>query len=550
MAAILAIAAWAVPVSARGAAVHFDIGRSFPGVSYGTFNTNSSALPPDCNGDIGPNHYVEFVNGVFAVYSKTSGGQVEFKTDIDFWASAGVGIDTSEWGVSDPRVIYDPLSQRWFASQIDVDELTQVFDGVLGTNHFLLAVSDTADPTGPWHGTLFDSDPDSGNFADFPTLGVDSEGVYLAADMFDSAGDPTTATDIACSLVMFRKTDLLATNFNNPTFFPNMSFAARGQIYQPATCADGSGVGCVLAAGDIGSDSSFHSNLVTFAVQNVAGPGAATLGPSSFLTVLPYQVPDNVAVGTPLLTALQPDGTTTLQANDARFSAKVYTVGGIAYGVHNTLLNGRVAIRWYRISVASGALVESGTLADPDLDLFYPSIAANLSGTVVIGCNSSGPGTNYISGCAFVGQTVNQVTTFNPRVIVCAGVTSYHGDDEDTSGLGLGNPTSRWGDYSATGIDPTDSSRFWTIQMFPTDVNVWSTRITELVTTPLQLLASQSGTNVTVSWPSLLVGYQLQFATNITSTVWSNVTQTPLTNGTMLYVTQPLSRGNRFFRLQ
>ena len=30
-----------------------------------------AVLPPDTNGDLGPNHYVEFVNLVFAIYSKT-----------------------------------------------------------------------------------------------------------------------------------------------------------------------------------------------------------------------------------------------------------------------------------------------------------------------------------------------------------------------------------------------------------------------------------------------------------------------------------------------
>src|SRR5262249_6881504 len=153
--------------------------KNFTGIIYGDANTNSAALPPDSNGAIGPAHFVEFINGAFAVYSKTDGHRVEFKTDVDFWAGAGVGIDSS-WDVSDPRVIYDPLSQRWFASQIDIDVFTQILDSTFGSNHFLLAVSATSDPTGEWKGVSFDSDPDNGNFADFPTLGVDSQGVYLA----------------------------------------------------------------------------------------------------------------------------------------------------------------------------------------------------------------------------------------------------------------------------------------------------------------------------------------------------------------------------------
>src|SRR5437870_10414554 len=120
---VLALCPWLWLESAH-AAVVMSIGHNFTGISYGGSNTNSASLPADCNGAVGPNHFVEFVNGVFAVYNKTNGSQEDFKTDVDFWAAAHVGID-SLWEVSDPRVIYDPTSQRWFASQVDIDVFTQ-----------------------------------------------------------------------------------------------------------------------------------------------------------------------------------------------------------------------------------------------------------------------------------------------------------------------------------------------------------------------------------------------------------------------------------------
>ena len=190
------------------AAVVISVGHNFAGISYGSSNTNSGALPPDCDGAVGPDHFVEFINGVFAVYNKTNGNRVEFKTDVDFWAGAGVGID-SLWAVSDPRIIYDPTSQRWFASQVDIDVFTQVLDNMFGSNHYLLAVSATSDPTGQWKGVSFDTDPDNGNFADFPTLGVDAQGVYLAGDMYAALDDPAdpTVADIGQGLVAIPKAD-------------------------------------------------------------------------------------------------------------------------------------------------------------------------------------------------------------------------------------------------------------------------------------------------------------------------------------------------------
>jgi hypothetical protein len=461
---------------------------------------------------------------------------------VDFWANAKVPLDAS-FEVTDPRIIYDPVSQRWFASMVDVDVFTQILDNMLGTNDFLLAVSATSDPNGEWYGTLFQADPVDGNFADFPTLGVDSQGVYLSGDMFDSLADPTTAPPVGCALTSFPKADVLNSNFNTSTFFPTMQYSARGQVLQPAICWDGGSTGTVLAAGDIGNTSAPHSNLVTWAVQNVSTP-IATISPSVFITVPSYMVPDNADVGAPVLVPKQPDGTTNLMANDARLSAKVYSLGGVLYAVHNTELNGRIAIRWYRIHAADGVLLEAGTIADTNLDLFFPSIAANPQGTVVIGCNGSSINT-YVSAFAFVGMTINGVTTFGSPILLKSGVTSYHGDDE-----GLITPDSRWGDYSTTSLDPVDPNRFWTLQLFAADTDVWATQITELITTQTPLAVSRAGTNVTLSWSALFSGYQLESAPNLAPPVsWSLVSQTPVTNAGRVSVTTPISGRQKFFKL-
>jgi hypothetical protein len=241
-------------------------------------------------------------------------------------------------------------------------------------------------------------------------------------------------------------------------------------------------------------------------------------------------------------------------ANDARFSAKVYAVGGVLYAVHSTELNNRVAIRWYRIRASDDALLESGTIADPNLDFFFPSISVNPHGVVAIAFNGCGPSTP-VSCYALLGQTINGVTSFGDRVLLQGGAASYHGDDELLAEL-LGQPAfSRWGDYSAISNDPSDPNRFWTIQMFPSDPannDVWSTQVTELVVAPQVLLAIQmAGTNVTLSWSSTFTGYQLQSATNLAPPAnWSNVTQPPLTIADQLVVTLPAAAPNQFFRLQ
>ncbi len=533
-------------VAAQGQAT-IQIGLNYTGSSY---LLNSQALPPDPNGVIGPGRFMEFINGSVAVYNRTNGASVQRKSDLKFWADAGLNV--SAIAISDPRVIYDPTTQRWFATQVDFDPGAS--DPTTEANDFLLAVSTTSDPTKPWKAFVIPSDPDNGFFADFPTLGLDSNAVYISGDFYSSS------VPQGPGLVSIPKADLIAATptITNLTWYGVMDYNVRGDVLQPAVCFDGSASGSILAMGDIGSDSNPHSNIVWFSVQNGGGRSPTLSAPVS-LTVDPYQVPDNDDLGVPQFVAPQPDGTTLLQANDGRFCAKVFAVGGVLYAVHTTELNGRMAIRWYRIRAADQTLLEQGTIADPNLDLFFPCIAANQYGTVVIGCNGSSLST-YISCYAYAGQTVNGQTTFGSSTLLQSGVVNYH-DENDIIGDLLGSPTpSRWGDYNTLSVDAADPTQFWTIQMYPSgidtasgfDEGIWSTQITQLiVTTPPALAIVPSGINVLVSWPLYASSYQLFSATSLAPpAAWSSVTQQPVTNDLVISVTIPHTGSSKFFRLQ
>jgi hypothetical protein len=529
------------------AAVTLSLGANFTG---STFGVNSSFLPPDANGAIGPGRFMEFINGTVAVYNKTNGASVQRKSNAAFWADAGL-IISSDALTTDPRVIYDSASQRWFATQVDFD--ANAADPTSEANNFLFAVSTTASPTGTWKGFKFQADPDNGFFADFPTLGLDGNAVYISGDFY-SAGEISEGP----GLVSIPKADLIAATptVTNLHWHGVMDAAVRGEVMQPAICFDGSAGGIILTIGDIGTDSSPHSNVVWTAVQN-AGGLSPTLSAAASVNVLPYQVPDNPDLGVPNFSALQPDGSTTLLANDARLSAKVYAVGGVLYAVHNTELNGRIVIRWYRIRAADHALLEQGTIADPNRDLFFPSIAANQYGVVVIGCNGSGSAT-FVSSYAYVGETRNGQTTFGSSILLKAGVGSYHDINEVLADL-FGDPVtpSRWGDYSSMSVDPADPTRFWTIQMYPSAVDpdtggTWSTQITEIIaTTPPTLTIAPAGTNVLVFWPLYAAAYQLQSNTNLDNAAgWTLLTPATSNNGFIISALVSQTTAATFFRLK
>ena len=506
------------------------IGQNFIGSTYGL---NDTAIPPDSNGAVGPNHFVELINGRFAVYGKTNGGLLKSMTDLSFWNQAGITFRAG-WDITDPRIVYDPTVQRWFAAQVDFDP-----SSVINTNRFLLGVSANTDPTGAWKAVAIPSDPGGNNFGDFPTFGLDAQGVYLSAVMFDASGNA-----IGSTLLSVPKAGLLLNPpvITNRTWFGILNLATRGYVLQPAVCVDGSPAGNVLAAGSLGYDNVTgpvtNTTLISSTIQNAAGPGSATLASATTTTVPGYTVPFN---------PFQPDGSDNLDDGDSRFSASVYRVGGVLFAVHGTEVNNVAAIRWYRINATNHAVLESGTITNSTLELFYPSIAANTNGTIVIGCNGSSL-SSFVSCYAIVGQTVNGVTTFGNLLLLRAGTASY----QDQPGMDPTLYNSRWGDYSATSVDPSNPSSFWTIQMYPSGPAAWSTQITQLLTVPgpVPLTAVRTGTNLVVSWPGSTALLQLQSATNVVAgSFWSPVTQPPVTSGNIASVLLPASGSRQFFRL-
>ena len=503
------------------AAVVAEIGQNFIGSTYGV---DSSFTPPDCNGAAGPDQFVELINGRFTVYAKTNGDRLLTMSSDDFWTSSGLTFNPYVYP-TDPRIIYDPSVQRWFASAVDID--FSVSNSV--SNRFLLAISTSADAAGTWKGLAFAADPLNGYFADFPTLGLDGNGIYLAAFMFTSSS--ANATDLGQTLVSIPKADLLKNypTAEHQTWFGLLDSDNYGYVLQPVVNFDSwSGDATVLAMGSLGYDYDSHSNLVGFAVQNAAGPAPSTLTTPASIDVEPYSLPDYPN---------QPDGNRTLDDGDARLSANVYQVGGVLYAVHSCQVNEHAALRWYQLSATGQTVLQSGTIADTNLDLFYPSIAANSSGTVVIGFNGCSTDT-FVSSFAVIGDTVDGVTTFGAPILLQAGLASYD------------RPDGRWGDYSSTCVDPADPNRFWTIQMYPVSTSAWATQITEVLTAIPKLTITANGTDVVLSWPGSAVTFDLESSPAVDASSWTVVPQTASwTDKGNVYLRLPATGGAQFFRL-
>jgi hypothetical protein len=501
-------------------AITVQIGQNFKGATY---NVDAFAFPPDSDGAVGPNHFVQFVNSRVTVYDKATGTPVQTMTDVTFWTSIGIGL--SGLSVSDPRIIFDQQTQRWFATQVDFNRTT------LSTNRFLVAISATSDPTGTWHAVAFQADP-AGNFADFPTFGFDANGFYIAANMFSPG---SSGSFIGVALTSIPKADLLQAipTAANRTYSGVMPTSAWGFTLQPViNFSSTTGAATVIAASDSGVDFQPHSTLTSLLVSNAATASASFIGVTN-ITVPVWNVPINPT---------QPNGNNTLDDGDSRIGSAVYQTGNFFYAVHSTQVGPRAAIRWYKFNAGSRALIESGTISDANLDLFYPSIAANSNGYVVIGFNGCSTNT-FISSYAVVGETVSGSTVFGSKILLKSGVTNYSLTD--------GSGDNRWGDYSATSVDPVNPNHFWTIQEYPSAANAWSTQITELQISPVlpMLQIALSGAKAVLSWPTNATDFTLQSNGNLTTTNWVAVTNVPTIIGAQYVVTNGVS-GIDFYRLR
>jgi hypothetical protein len=135
--------------------------------------------PPDTNGDVGPNHYIQTVNTSVGIYNKTGTRLAAFTFDTLFSAaSTGTPCDNDNQG--DPVVVYDALGDRWIVSDFAWSNYTS------GAMYQCMAVSQTSDPvSGGWYFYAWQT-ASGGKIPDYPKLGVWPDGIYLSANIYST----------------------------------------------------------------------------------------------------------------------------------------------------------------------------------------------------------------------------------------------------------------------------------------------------------------------------------------------------------------------------
>jgi hypothetical protein len=408
------------------------------------------------------------------VYDR-AGNVLTLMTDKSFWTNAGVDQGIVNTGLSDPRVIYDPSSGHWFASEISVA-------GGTGTsvNQILVAVSHDSNPLHGFSSVHFNSSPNT--FGDFPTLGVNQDSVVIGTNNFPSnGGGEGLGTAIGTSIFSLPKSDLTTgppTTANMTSFVdsPLTLPPPLGLTPEPATNF-GSNNATVLRVIS-------GSGTVRIASSQITGGGSANAN------LIPLGITPMTPGGQPH-DGRQPDPLFSINAGDNRISSGPFQVGNKIYFAQSILPFGGTddVIRWGIIDATTGAITAQGLISLPNEDLLYPAIAANADGNFMIGFNGSGPSTNisdYFDLCNTIGMSVSCAA---PQLDFSSLYPNYNLPDPNDP-----NHANRWGDYSWVSVDPLDPLHFWLFQEYPTSSDSWGTLTSDVfVPEPASLLPMVTG---------------------------------------------------------
>jgi hypothetical protein len=399
--------------------------NSYQGVIRG--DAESWSYPPDSCGAAGPNHFVEVVNRNFAVYNKSTGEEL-----INILLGAFLPGSNG-----DPRVLYDQYSDRWFIIVCDFN--TKLF----------LAVSTSDDPTGDWFKCNFvvSQGSDVGKWPDYPTLGVDEDGVYTAAYMIGGGN--------TMSIFALDKAPLIDDEPSLGNIFAFRGLPYEGAIHPVHTFGSTDGEYFISR----GSSNSLRVRLLTNLLST------PILTELCFITIPSHSAPPNA----PALGSIVP-----LSTVGHRLMNAVYRNGNI-WTTHCIDVNGRAASRWYKIDILNTTLDDYGTIDDEIMHYFFPSIMVNANGDAIMGFSGSNSG--QYAAAYYTGRLANDSPGYMaPPILLKEGEASYNLND--------GYGRNRWGDYSLCSLDPVKQT-FWTIQEYAhshneTGENRWGTWIGEI----------------------------------------------------------------------
>jgi hypothetical protein len=405
-------------------------------------------VPPDCTLAAGPQHLLASVNSSLAVLNKT-GGAVLMQRTLTVWFANVIQGAT----IFDPKLLYDQHAGRWVLLAVAVSSNPN-------RSWFLLSVSATSNPLGVWRNYQFDATKDgsaaTNNWADFPSLGVDSQALYVTGNMFRFNGN-----------FQYAKVRVI------PKAGPYSGGAAPYRDFVKLKNEDGSMAFTVQPCHTFGAPQVEY--LVNSYFPSTAAPNQNKLSLWSLTNPLGVPTLTRRSVTTSAY-SLPPDaiqqGGNPLDTGDVRILHAVFR-GGSLWTALTTQHNwggaaNQAAVHWFQINATSGALVQQGIYGSSSSYYFYPAVMSDTNGNaVLVFCRS---GLNEFASIYFTGRkAADPLGTLQASALLKAGVANYLKLD--------GSGRNRWGDYNGIAGDPTDGRVVWVHSLYAMPNNAWATWI-------------------------------------------------------------------------
>ena len=482
-----------------------------PTASFQGLDDDGSASAPDTSGAVGPAHVMTVLNSQIRIQGRD--GVPVLTTTLDRFFSV-LGDNVFAY---DPRCVYDPYGQRWI--------LTAALDPDRTTAGIALAVSLSSDPTGDWYRYSVGLDARDALFADSPVVGFNVRWIAVQANVFNQASGEFVESQV----LAFDKGDAYAGGSGAFARF-HLAAADYGGSQIPATTMDPSLEKLYLVKSWNGSYAETAASkpeglLRLFTLSGAVG--SEQLTPGSFINTgqetfdPPFTWADSLVSGADL--GIQNGTTHRIQLGDSRIQSVLYR-GGTVWCSQTVLLPAaaptRSGVQWWE-AFEDGRLFQRHLVDDAtgQWSYAYPSLTVNNHYDALLGYNGFA---SAIFPSAYYRFYPSDGTYNNPQGerLMHAGEGTY---------LELYQGQNRWGDWSATCVDPLNDGAFWTLQEYalspvPTDAGRWGVWWSQVVPPyDLRVDITPSPARVAVgqpfTWALTVSNALLSFAYGVRATV-------------------------------
>jgi PKD repeat protein len=409
-----------------------------PDTTFQALYDNGHSIPPDVNGVAGINNLMVTLNTQVRIQDR-DGNNLMTTSLSNFWEPMPNNAATF-----DPKILYDPYENRWI--------MVTPSSSNSNDSRIYIGVTVTSDPLGDWHMFWIDSDPQNITWFDYPSIGFNKRWIVVNGNMF--GGDFYSTVFVIDKEAAYNGDD----NVPYTRFATNLGFTIVPSITYDSLFDD---IYLISTAnGNSGGYGYIRKFIVTGDLQNPQFIYQGAIG-------IPYTWDGGEGDFLPQL------GTNAkINSVDSRMENVIYRNGKL-WAVHHVFLPAdnpqRCALQWWNLDAGDGTLLDYGRIEDTT-NLFsfaFPTIAVNANEDVLIG-HDIFSSTQYAS--AGYSYKANFDTLFRDFYQYKDGLAPYNKK--------YGGNRNRWGDYSATCVDPVSDYDFWTIQEYaelPQGQDKWGT---------------------------------------------------------------------------